>query len=101
MNYLIVGCLMLFLSSCAQHHHNDSKHHHHEKSKKNQIAFEKQCAHSVSKNKFHTKGNEHFKIEHHGVVYYFSTKKKMDDFSADLKKNITNANKMWETRAER
>ncbi|MFT6633951.1 MAG: YHS domain-containing protein [Bacteriovoracaceae bacterium] len=100
MKFLTILIFAIFVSSCA-HHHKDSKHHHHEKSIENQVAFKKQCAYSVSQNEYHTKGNEHFKLEHHGVVYYFSNKQNMYKFSNDLKKNIAKANKSWSTRLTR
>ncbi len=103
MKLLLSATLLFILSSCA-HHHKDKPHHHHECTKacklhKEGKAYNKRCAKSVSMGDTHVEGKEDYKINHGGVTYYFSTKKKMKDFKKDLKKNIESADKVWVERA--
>jgi YHS domain-containing protein len=101
---LIYATILLSLFSCA-HHHEGSEHHHHQ-GKDNytkapadtKVEYDKHCATSVMNGDKHVVGKEEFQLEHGGRFYYFSSQEKMDKFKQNLAKNISKADKTWESK---
>lgn len=94
--------ILTFLSFSCAHHHKDAEHHHHKDCDKNckinhskNEMFNKNCAQSVLEGKLHVKGSEEFKLNHGSRTYYFSSKKKLEQFKEHIEVNALNAQKIW------
>ena len=104
MKLLLISLTTAFLMSSCAHHHKDTPHHHHKKCNKtckkghDKEMFEKYCAQSVSEGDLHIKGKEDYKLEHAGHVYYFSSKKKLEMFKADINAQTKSAQRNWSER---
>jgi len=97
MKLLVIIAVGLSLSSCA-HHDKDVEHHHHDASKK--VSFNGKCASAVENSQYDIPGKPEFNVEYAGVIYYFSSEEKMNEFKKDIAKHAAAANRMWELRAQ-
>lgn len=107
MKLLLAILSSLILSSCA-HHHGDVDHHHHKNCAKNcdlyhekGEMFNKHCAQSIIEGDLHVKGSDEFKLKHAGEIYYFSSKKKLENFKKHLKENTQRARRNWDNGSAR
>ena len=94
---------LLFVFSCASNREPAKPpHHHHSCSMKNCKMkhkcemYGKKCAASVAHGDFHVEGKEDFKLTHEGHNYYFSSKRKMDEFKKNLDENVKKADNQWQ-----
>ncbi|MCO4753842.1 MAG: hypothetical protein KC478_05145 [Bacteriovoracaceae bacterium] len=112
---ILIGAVAVLSISCAQKPLQDGSSHHHHKTackgaecetkvqacdvKKCKMGkcemYEKKCALSVSKGKYNTPGLTKYELKHGGHNYYFSSKKSLEQFKANIEENIKLANERW------
>lgn len=84
MKLLILTVLSLFvLTTCAFNEKIKGK------------AYNKHCAMSVSEDDINVEGDRDCKLKHNGKIFYFSSRKKMEEFEEELKNNVSDEEEIW------
>ena len=106
--------LVLFiLTGCAGHKAQPSHHHHRQACSDDQCGlkegckkeecegqnqcqmYDKKCAYLVSHGDTHVEGKDEYQLEHKGHTYFFSSKKRMEEFKDNIDENVRRANLNW------
>jgi YHS domain-containing protein len=58
-------------------------------------AFNKHCTMPVSDDDINVEGDRECKLKHDGKIFYFSSRKKMEEFEEELKENVSDEDEIW------
>jgi YHS domain-containing protein len=106
MRSLLFLLLSSFITiSCASKKHQVSEYenipHEHKSTQEQKVAYDGNCAMSVSEDHCDIKAKQNISYEYKGTTYFFSSEGARSKFIKDIDKNIEKANAAWERNQRR